>query len=588
MDPDKDRTAYGLQSTSASNSDDRDEERASMLDSYDSNMSDFRLFPASIKYLVWNEFCERFSFYGMKTILALFLLERLGLTEVESTESVHLFIVVCYATPVFGAIISDTVLGKYHTVFYLSLLYAFGNWIMSAAAVPGLDPVSHKASNFAVWGTAAGLLLIATGTGGIKPCVAAFGGDQIEYSLPEGHIKNRLRMRFFSLYYFAINAGSFVSTVLTPVLRADLSYAVAFGVPAVLMIVAVFIFWLGHGTYIDRPPMGNVFSTVAKVIIDSIRLRKTYTSRTIDVTQTKVGINGKVVSIIAADGRNTFHWLDPAKLSHGSQDVEDVKALLHVLFLLLPAPLFWSLFDQQSSKWVFQARQMSGYVPWLGNLVIQPDQMQALNPVLILILIPLFDQFLYPSLEKHRVSLKPIRRMIVGMLLCAIAFLISGVVQIFIDGITSSGRSGSSAVIRSTPEQVIGTEKISGLVTGPTQISMLWQIPQYVVMTTGEVLFSVTGLEFAYSQAPHSMKSVIQSAWLSTVAAGNLVTVALVAIIGNSLSRSNTFFFFAGGCIVAMLLMVWVSANFKYREHLDDEDEEVLLAENAEAEATMT
>lgn len=64
-------------------------------------------FPSSIKYLVWNEFCERFSFYGMKTILALYLVQHLRLSENESTELVHLFIVACYATPLLGAFISD-------------------------------------------------------------------------------------------------------------------------------------------------------------------------------------------------------------------------------------------------------------------------------------------------------------------------------------------------------------------------------------------------------------------------------------------------------------------------------------------------
>lgn len=67
----------------------------------------FASFPVSIKYLVWNEFCERFSFYGMRTILALYLVQHLRLSENESTELVHLFIVACYATPLLGAFVSD-------------------------------------------------------------------------------------------------------------------------------------------------------------------------------------------------------------------------------------------------------------------------------------------------------------------------------------------------------------------------------------------------------------------------------------------------------------------------------------------------
>lgn len=219
---------------------------------------------------------------------------------------------------------------------------------MAASAVPKAD-ASTQSTLF--WSTAGALGLIAFGTGGIKPCVAAFGGDQIQYSMPDGPTKERLHRQFFSMYYFAVNAGSVLSTILTPVLRADFSYAVAFAVPAALMMCALLIFWLGRGTYVDRPPEGNVFAEVGGVVVDAIKLRR-------------------------GRGRGA-HWLDSAKAKHDSAVVEDVKGLMRVLALLLPTPLFWSLFDQQSSKWVFQASTLDGRVPWLFNITIQPDQMQV-------------------------------------------------------------------------------------------------------------------------------------------------------------------------------------------------------------------
>lgn len=262
----------------------------------------------------------------------------------------------------------------------------------------------------------------------------------------------------------------------------------------------------------DRPPEGNVFAEVGGVVVDAVKLRR-------------------------STGGGS-HWLDSAKAKHDPAVVEDVKGLMRVLALLLPTPLFWSLFDQQSSKWVFQASAMDGRVPWLFNITIQPDQMQALNPVLILVMIPLFDQIIYPSLEYYRYSLRAVPRMVIGMVLSAIAFLFSGLLQVAIDNYASLGES----------------------------LSILWQIPQYVVITAGEIMLSITGLEFAYSQAPDSMKAVVQSAWLFTVSAGNLVTVALVAIIGNSLSKANEFFFFAAGCVVAMLLLLWAGSQFVYKQ----------------------
>lgn len=515
-------------------------------ESKQSTLQTFGMFPSSVKFLVWNEFCERFSFYGMRTILALFLLESLRLTETQSTEVVHLFIVACYATPVMGALLSDCYWGKYRTILYLSLLYSAGNWVMALAAVPS----SNQTSSFALWCTFLALALIAFGTGGIKPCVSAFGGDQIEWSMPNGDAKEKLRMKFFSLYYFAINAGSFISTILTPILREDVSYAFAFAVPALLMIFAVFVFWLGRQTYVDRPPEGNVFPVVGRVAADAIRLRRKSTN--ID-DETEKGSTTE-----------HKHWLDAAKVRHNEEVVEDVKSLLQVLIVLLPAPLFWALFDQQSSKWVFQARDMDGQVSWLGHVVIQPDQMQAMNPVLILLMIPLYDQVIYPLLGKLGFALKPIRRMSIGMLLGALAFLVSGLLQVAID----SRASVNTVLHISTPVSTSTGMSNTFSSVDEKLVSMFWQIPQYVLVTAGEIMFSITGLEFAYSQAPNSMKSVVQSVWLLTVAAGNLVTVAIVAIMGDRLSKANEFFFFSGGCALAMLLMMWLGSNFKYRSQL--------------------
>lgn len=93
-------------------------------------------------------------------------------------------------------------------------------------------------------------------------------------------------------------------------------------------------------------------------------------------------------------------------------------------------------------------------------------------------------------------------------------------------------------------------------VTDPNSMSMLWLIPQYVVMTLGEVMFSVTGLGFSYSQAPPSMKSLLQAFWLLTVAFGNIIVI-IVAELKFFQSQANEFFLFAGLMFVDMLVFMW-------------------------------
>ena len=221
-----------------------------------------------------------------------------------------------------------------------------------------------------------GLLLIAIGTGGIKPCVAAFGGDQ--FKLPE---QTRQLQTFFSVFYFSINAGSLISTFITPIFRQDVPcfgddtcYALAFGVPALLMLVATIILVVGNYTvgYTHKPPQGSILTQVFGSIGYALK-QKLSTSEKPD------------------------HWLDLAKTKYTPQLVEDVKIMLRVLVIFIPLPVFWALFDQQGSRWTFQATRMNGQV---GSYIIKPDQMQLFNPAFILILIPLFDQIVYPLFAK--------------------------------------------------------------------------------------------------------------------------------------------------------------------------------------------
>uniref|UniRef100_A0A8C5Y259 Solute carrier family 15 member 1 n=1 Tax=Microcebus murinus TaxID=30608 RepID=A0A8C5Y259_MICMU len=148
-------------------------------------------YPLSIFFIVVNEFCERFSYYGMRAILILYFTNFIGWDDNLSTAIYHTFVALCYLTPILGALIADSWLGKFND---------------DPRQIP--TPVALSVI---------GLALIALGTGGIKPCVSAFGGDQFE----EGQEKQR--SRFFSIFYLAVNAGSLISTIITPMLRGKKS-----------------------------------------------------------------------------------------------------------------------------------------------------------------------------------------------------------------------------------------------------------------------------------------------------------------------------------------------------------------------------
>lgn len=200
-------------------------------------------------------------------MLVIYLSRELNFNDDDATVIFHVFTMCVYFLCLFGAILSDSWLGKFKTIFYLSIVYVLGSTILTVGSVP---PLNLPGVTF----TMIGLALVALGSGGIKPCVSAFGGDQ--FKMPE-QIKQMTT--FFSIFYFAINLGSFISTTITPILREDVHcfgqdqcYPLAFGLPAVLMIVSIVVFVAGKSLYKIKAPAGNMLVTVSKCVGVSIFL----------------------------------------------------------------------------------------------------------------------------------------------------------------------------------------------------------------------------------------------------------------------------------------------------------------------------
>jgi proton-dependent oligopeptide transporter, POT family len=437
-------------------------------------------YPPQVKYIVGNEACERFSFYGMASILVLYMNEHLLIPQRQATAYYHYFVMATYLTPLVGGWIADRYLGRYRTIFWISFAYVLGHAVL------------------ALWETATGLLvgltLIVVGAGGIKPCVSAFVGDQFR---PE---QRTLIQRIYGWFYWIINLGSGTAKLLIPLLLVTLGPSVAFAVPGVLMAIALVIFWAGGRHYVQAPPSGRNPHSFVHVVRDAVR---------------RLGTPNP--------GQ---HWLDHARARHPGDAVDGAQAVFRILGVFAAVTLFWTLFDQKSSTWVFQARQMD---LTLGGRQLSAAQLQALNPFMILALIPLFTWGVFPLLERRGVSLAPLRKMTWGMFITVLSFVAAAIVQTLID----AGRAPHA----------------------------LWQIPQYVLLTVGEVLVSVTGLEFSYTQAPRSMRSTIMSLWFLTIFLGNLLTALVTELV--TLSGATFFWFFAALMLGAAIAFRVIARGYR-------------------------
>ncbi|MFD2257882.1 POT family MFS transporter [Luteolibacter algae] len=385
--------------------------------------------PSGIPHIIGNEAAERFSFYGMKAILAVFLSRYLFLMdggdgtpmdEARSAELVHLFNGVFYLTPIIGAVLADVFFGKYKVIIWLSIVYCAGH---AALAMMGMF------GNSEYW-LMAGMGLIALGAGGIKPCVSAHVGDQF------GARNARLIPRIFNWFYFSINLGAFVSMLLTPWLLEWYGPHWAFGVPGILMAIATFMFWLGRKEFAHVPAGGMAFLKEA----------------------------------FGRDGLIAIFKLTPVYLF---------------------VAVFWALFDQTGSTWIFQSEDMDrnflGF-EWL------PSQIQSLNSIFVLSFIPLFSLFIYPWVENIW-PLSSLRKMGTGFIFMTVAFVLVSLIQVNIDG------------------------------GGKPNIG--WQVLAFALLTISEIMVSIVAMEFAYTQAPRKMKSFIMCFYLAAVALGNFLVAGV-------------------------------------------------------------
>ena len=513
--------------------------------------------PSGIPFIIGNEAAERFSFYGMKTILAVFMTQYLlsasgeaaYLTDAQAREYVHLFVASAYFFPVLGAIVADAFLGKYRTIMLLSIVYCIGHGALALIDMPSsflqatLDPKG--------W-LIAGLFLIALGSGGIKPCVSAHVGDQF------GKSNSHLLARVFGWFYFSINFGSFFSTLLTPWLLKHYGPGWAFGVPGILMAIATFVFWLGRHRYIHIPPKGVGF------------VREAFSK-------------------------------------------EGLGAMAGLLSIYAFVAVFWSLYDQSGGAWVLQAAQMD--CNFLGIQWIE-SQVQAINPLLILCYIPLFAYVIYPVAGKF-VKLTALRKIGAGLFLCVVAFGISAFAQQKIDVAQSDFAAKVTPMVASTSidypktieslreiernavardmenllkdapandaawqDKMAKTMSVGGIAIATDGArhdanwpSIAWQLLAYLVLTMAEVLVSVTCLEFSYTQAPKKMKSFIMSLYLLSVSAGNFLTAFVNKFTqdadGNStLVGASYYWFFTYLMLGAAVVYIFVSLFYREKEYI--------------------
>ncbi len=461
-------------------------------------------FPKAVPFIIGNEAAERFSYYGLRSILVTFLVAGFYSKMESSTtaanaranEITHLFVTLSYFMPLVGGILADWYFGKYKIILWISIVYCLGN-VFTSSFTTSLPLFST------------GLVLIAVGAGGIKSCVSANVGDQFDKSNQD------LLSKVYGWFYFSINAGSMVSTILIPTMYDKFGPRIAFGIPGILMALATIIFFSGRKMYVRVPPAGVNRNNLIFISFYAL----THLSK-------------------KQKGQS---WLDVAKGPFDPEKVEGMKAVYRVMSVFFFALAFWIVWDQNLSEWVLQAAKMNrtiGIGSW--SFTMLPGQVQTFNPVFLLIFIPLFNYWVYPFFDRIGIKTTPLRRLGTGLVLTGISFAIVAFSQSLIDN-------------GATP-------------------SIWWQILAYVILSAAEVLVSITGLEYAYTHSPKSMKSTMTAVWLMVVSMGNLITAAVQGNIADHgiLEKPLTgagFYWNFDVALIAVFVVAFLIVSPRLKEH---------------------
>ena len=437
--------------------------------------------PPAIWFFFWGEFAERSSYYGMRAILPLYMAQALHLAATSASPMYNAFKMACYFLPLLGGFIADRFLGRYWTIVGFSIPYVAGHFILG---IP----------NYVAMVIA--LALLAGGSGVIKPNISTLMGQTYDQLRPG---KERLRAAAFLWFYMSINIGAFISTLALPAIR---SHYIETHMPPALAEQA--------------QQMAAKGEDIAKIAPDEV-VQSAYAVAFAFPAWLMVGS----LAIFAAGKR--FYALEKPERHVLTPEERRLQwqTLIRLFGIFALVVLFWFGYEHNDSQWVYFTRdyvnlKLPFNLPAFGDTV-PADQVQALNPLFVIILIPVFN-FVFGRLDPEVKIFTAMRKILVGFILTAAAIGIMALAAYLVQGHT---------------EQIMQGEKLVEVST--RKVSILWPVTAYVILTIGEVLLYGTMLELAYAAAPKSMKGFVTACFLVTNTLGNFLNMLWTPYYGGSL-----------------------------------------------------
>ncbi|KAI8560668.1 hypothetical protein RHMOL_Rhmol04G0275100 [Rhododendron molle] len=483
-----------------------------------------------------NECCERLAYYGMGTNLVNYLEKRLNMGNVRASNSVTNWSGTCYITPLIGAFLADSYLGRYWAIASFSIVYVFGMTLLTvSASVKGLKPscendICHPTSSQTAICFAA-LYLIALGTGGIKPCVSSFGADQFDET---DKTEKKKKSSFFNWFYFSINVGALIASSVLVWIQMNVGWGWGFGIPAVAMAIAVVFFFSGSRLYRFQKPGGSALTRMFQVVVASLRKSNVEVPDDKSLLYEIIDAECNIQGSRKLEHTGKLRFFDKAAVETASDQVkgaanpwrlctvtqvEELKSIVRLLPIWATGIIFSTVYSQMSTMFVLQGNTMDQHMG--PRFKIPSASLSLFDTLSVIFWAPVYDRLIVPFARKytgHERGFTQLQRMGIGLIISIFSMVVAGVLE----------------VIRLN---FVRRHNYYDLEEIP--MSIFWQVPQYFLIGCAEVFTFVGQLEFFYDQAPDAMRSLCSALSLTTAALGNYLSTLLVTVVTNVTTRNG-------------------------------------------------
>ncbi|TAQ87321.1 hypothetical protein B7494_g4358 [Chlorociboria aeruginascens] len=441
---------------------------------------------------------ERFCYYGIIVMFQNYIQNSrtdplrpgaLGLGQSLAGVIQNCFTLFSLMTPICAAIIADSWLGRYRTLCIALCIYIVGTVILITTSLP--TALAHGSG---LPGFIVALFVLGFAVGGVKATIGPFIADQctdeahfISYTKSGEKVivsREATVEYIFNIYYWCVNAGA-LAGIATTFMEKDIGFWAAFLMPSCFLAAAVVLFFATKPLYVDHRPDKNILPDAFRACLYGIK-----GGRRMDAA--------KPENVLEKYGK-TVPWT--------ASFVEELKNGLTAFRAFIAFVIYWLCQTQMSTNLISQSANMNSHG-------VPNDLLPTINSVTVVILLPIVQHLVNPTLRRMKIAFPPINRMTVG-------FIIEAMAMAYVAGIQK--------LVYNTGPCFDHPRKCAASNNGdlPNNVNMLIQIPVYVLEGAGEVFSNPAGYEYAYTKASMSIKAVVQAAFQFSSAAGSALALAL-------------------------------------------------------------